>query len=52
MKKYSCIIIIGLAVAAGCKKADYLLYEGAARIPNGRYQLLRASLSYMKHRLF
>jgi hypothetical protein len=32
MKKYSCIIIIALAVAAGCKKADYLLYEGAARI--------------------
>lgn len=32
MKKYSCIIIIGMAVAAGCKKADYLLYEGAARI--------------------
>lgn len=32
MKKYSCIIIIGLAVAVSCKKADYLLYEGAARI--------------------
>ncbi|WP_245999732.1 DUF4843 domain-containing protein [Paraflavitalea soli] len=32
MKKYSCIIIIGLAVAAGCKKADYLLYQDTARI--------------------
>jgi hypothetical protein len=32
MKKYSCIIIIGLAIVAGCKKADYLLFDGAARI--------------------
>jgi hypothetical protein len=32
MKKYSCIIVILLAVAAGCKKADYMLYNGTARI--------------------
>lgn len=31
MKKYSCIIIILLAVAAGCKKADYMLYQDVAR---------------------
>ncbi len=27
MKKYSCIIIILLAVALGCKKAEYQMYE-------------------------
>lgn len=32
MKKYSCIIIILVAVATGCKKADYMLYQGIARI--------------------
>jgi hypothetical protein len=32
MKKYSCIIVILLALAAGCKKADYMLYNNGARI--------------------
>ncbi len=32
MKKYSCIIVLLLAIAAGCKKADYLLYKDVARI--------------------
>src|SRR5688572_11057407 len=32
MKKYSCFIIILLAVMAGCKKADYMLYNDSARI--------------------
>jgi hypothetical protein len=32
MKKYSCIICILLAIAAGCKKADYLVYNDVARI--------------------
>jgi hypothetical protein len=32
MKKYSCIIVILLAIAAGCKKADYMLYNNGARI--------------------
>jgi hypothetical protein len=32
MKKYSCIFILLLAIAAGCKKADYLMYNSGARI--------------------
>lgn len=32
MKKYSYIIIILLAVVAGCKKADYMLYNDGQRI--------------------
>lgn len=32
MKKYSCIIMILLAIAAGCKKADYMLYNDGQRI--------------------
>lgn len=32
MKKYSCIIIILLAIATGCKKADYILYNDGHRI--------------------
>jgi hypothetical protein len=32
MKKYYCIIVILLAVAAGCKKADYMMYNDGARI--------------------
>ena len=32
MKKYSCIIVILLAVATGCKKAAYLQYDSGARI--------------------
>src|SRR5882757_1060125 len=32
MKKYSGIIFILVAVATGCKKADYLLYHDTARI--------------------
>lgn len=32
MKKYSCIIVILLAVAIGCKKAGYMLYNSGARI--------------------
>jgi hypothetical protein len=32
MKKYSCIIIILLAIVAGCKKADYMLYNDGHRI--------------------
>jgi hypothetical protein len=32
MKKYSCIIVILLAIAAGCKKADYMAYSGGIHI--------------------
>ena len=32
MKKYSCIILVLLAVATGCKKAAYLQYDHGARI--------------------
>lgn len=32
MKKYSCIIIILLAIATGCKKAPYILYNDGHRI--------------------
>lgn len=32
MKKYSFIIVILLAIAAGCKKADYKMYSDGARI--------------------
>lgn len=32
MKKYSCIIIILLAIATGCKKADFMLYNDGHRI--------------------
>jgi hypothetical protein len=32
MKKYSCIIVILLAIAAGCKKAPYILYNDGHRI--------------------
>lgn len=32
MKKYSCIIVILLAITAGCKKADYMMYSGGVHI--------------------
>jgi hypothetical protein len=32
MKKYLCILSLFLALAAGCKRADYLLYSDSARI--------------------
>ncbi|MBO9202994.1 MULTISPECIES: DUF4843 domain-containing protein [Niastella] len=32
MKKYYCIIVLLLAIAAGCKKAAYLMYNNGSRI--------------------
>ncbi|MET0636909.1 MAG: DUF4843 domain-containing protein [Chitinophagaceae bacterium] len=46
MKKYSCIIVILLAVAAGCKKADYLLYNDMARIQIADTSVLNSTFVY------
>jgi hypothetical protein len=46
MKKYSCIIVILLAIAAGCKKADYLLYHDPARIQMADTSLLSYTFIY------
>jgi len=32
MKKYSCIVVILLAITAGCKKAEYMAYSGGVHI--------------------
>lgn len=46
MKKYSCIILILLAVAAGCKKAGYLLYSDTARIQMADTGVLNSTFVY------
>jgi len=46
MKKYSCILFILLAIAAGCKKADYLLYHDTARIQMADTSLLSSTFVY------
>jgi len=46
MKKYNCIIVTLLAVAAGCKKADYLLYHDSPRIQMADTSVLNYTFVY------
>jgi hypothetical protein len=46
MKKYICIIGLLLAVVAGCKKADYLLYNDTARIQQADTNALNYTFIY------
>jgi len=46
MKKYSFIIVLLLAIAAGCHKADYLLYNDTARIQMADTSTLTSTFVY------
>lgn len=46
MKKYSCIILLLLAIAVGCKKADYLLYKDVARLQMADTGALNSTFVY------